>query len=244
MANLSQLKILEATDGFLCVDKPAGIPFSSVVKAVKRKFNLVKLGHGGSLEAMASGLLVLLVNDASRYSADIMGADRAWTGTMRLGVATDTHDIHGRVLSETTVSQLPSPERLDEAAREFRGDIFQTESRFSSIRKEMSASYEIADTGEHKPFLSHVYRFEPAADETPGAPARVRFSLEGTKGVIVRTLADGFGKALGCGAALETLTRTRVGRFDLESAIPFDRLMQTDLNSLPSLVMPLSAMRA
>ena len=74
MANLAQLKVLEGLDGVLLVDKPAGIAFASVVKAVKRRFNLIKVGHGGSLDAMASGLLVLLINDANRQVGDVMGA--------------------------------------------------------------------------------------------------------------------------------------------------------------------------
>ena len=92
MANLTQLKMLEGLDGFLLVDKPVGIAFSTVVKTVKRKFNLVKVGHGGSLDAMASGLLILLLNDANKFVDRVMGADRAYTGTMKFGATTDTGD--------------------------------------------------------------------------------------------------------------------------------------------------------
>ncbi|MBR2487544.1 MAG: hypothetical protein IKB52_00295, partial [Kiritimatiellae bacterium] len=77
MANLTQLGMLEKLDGFLLVDKPEGIQFSTVVKTVKRKFNLPKVGHGGSLDAMASGLMVLLLNDANKFADRVMGADRA-----------------------------------------------------------------------------------------------------------------------------------------------------------------------
>ena len=101
MANLTQLRMLEELDGFVLVDKPVGIAFATVVKTIKRKFNLVKVGHGGSLDAAASGLFVVLINGANRYVNDVMGADRTYTGTMRLGVATNTHDIQGQVLSES-----------------------------------------------------------------------------------------------------------------------------------------------
>ncbi|MBO5647765.1 MAG: hypothetical protein J6S30_03260, partial [Kiritimatiellae bacterium] len=94
MANLTQLKILEELNGLLLVDKPAGIAFSTVIKTVKRKFNLVKVGHGGSLDTASSGLMILLLNDANRYVGEIMGADRFYKGTMRLGMATNTHDSH------------------------------------------------------------------------------------------------------------------------------------------------------
>jgi len=236
MANLTTLRVLEGLNGFLLVDKPSGIAFSSVVKTVKRKFNLVKVGHGGSLDALASGLLVLLLNDANRFTGDVMGADRSWEGTMRLGLKTNTGDIHGEPAGGDA-SKIPPPERIESVLPEFRGDIFQTESRWCSIRKEGSAAYEIADTGEHKPFMAHVYRFDV---RQPVSDARLGFSVKGTKGLIVRTLVGDFGDALGCGAALESLRRVAVGRFAVEDAIRFDRLLETDITDFAPLVKPVS----
>ena len=151
MANLTQLRMLEELDGLLLVDKPAGIAFSSVVKTVKRKFNLVKVGHGGSLDAMASGLFVVLLGSANKFAGDIMGADRSYTGTMKFGETTDTGDRYGR--------PIPLPGRVMKP-EEAKGDLFQTEPRFCAVRREGSAQYDIADTGEHTQFLAHVYRFE------------------------------------------------------------------------------------
>ncbi len=237
MANLTQLRMLENLDGFLLVDKPAGIAFSTVVKTVKRKFNLVKVGHGGSLDAAASGLLVLLVNDANKFTADVMGADRVYEGRMRLGVKSDTHDIQGRVLEEKALTGDEETKLRDAAfMKEFKGDIFQTESRFCSVRKEGSAAYEVADTGEHSPFMSHVYRFETTLFEAPSAS----FTLSCTKGLIVRTLVNDIGEALGCGAALESLRRIKTGRFCVDDAIAFDKLLETDIGDFRSCVMPLS----
>jgi tRNA pseudouridine55 synthase len=133
--------MLEDLDGFLLVDKPAGIAFSTVVKTVKRKFNLVKVGHGGSLDTSASGLLVLLINDANKFVDGVMGADRVHTGVMRLGRRTDTHDIYGRSLGDD-VSAMPSREEFDKALGEFRGDIFQTEPRFCSVRRAAAPAVE------------------------------------------------------------------------------------------------------
>lgn len=233
MANLIQLKMLEELDGFLLVDKPAGIAFSTVVKAVKRKFNLVKVGHGGSLDAMASGLFILLLRDANKFVADVMGADRAYSGTMRLGLKTNTHDVHGATLAEAPVGAVDFAKVLPE----FKGDIFQTEPRFCSVRKEGSAGYEIADTGEHAQFLAHVYRFTLPAD---AAVNPVPFEVSGTKSLLVRTLVNDFGEALGCGAALESLRRVRVGKFKVEDAVPFDRLLETEAGDFAALVTPLS----
>ena len=216
MANLTQLKMLEDLDGFLLVDKPEGISFSTVVKTVKRKFNLVKVGHGGSLDTMASGLLVLLLNDANKFVNDVMGADRAYTGTLRLGATTDTGDIHGR--------PVPPPETVPPLS-EFKGDIFQTEPRFCSVRKDGAADYEIADTGEHGQFLTHVYRLTLDGNA---------FELVASKNLIVRALAHDMG------ASLESLRRTKIGRFSVEQAIPFARLLETELKDFPACVMPLS----
>ena len=218
MANLTQLKMLEDLNGFLLVDKPAGIAFSTVVKTVKRKFNLVKVGHGGSLDAQASGLFILLIGDANKFVGDVMGADREYVGTLKLGETTDTGDAWGR--------PIPLPSRLA-TLDDLRGDVFQVEPKFCAIRKEGTAEYEIVDTGEHKQFLAHVYRFDVKDD---GA-----FELKASKGVIVRALAQDMG------ATLTALRRTKIGKFDVSDAIPFDKLLETEMKDFASCVMPLGA---
>ena len=222
MANLTQLKMLEGLDGFLLVDKPSGIAFSTVVKTVKRKFNLVKVGHGGSLDTMASGLLILLLNDANKFVDRVMGADRAYTGTLKFGETTDTGDRYGR--------PVPQPERVM-APGKAKGDIFQVEPRFCAVRREGSAEYEVVDTGEHGQFLAHVYRFE-VGGEADGKGAE--FKLLASKGVIVRALAQDLG------ATLTSLRRTAIGRFDVADAVSFDRLLETETKDFASCVMPLS----
>lgn len=217
MANLTQLKMLEDLNGFLLVDKPAGIAFSTVVKTVKRKFNLVKVGHGGSLDAQASGLFILLIGDANKFVGDVMGADREYVGTLKLGETTDTGDAWGR--------PIPLPSRLA-TLDDLRGDVFQVEPKFCAIRKEGTAEYEVVDTGEHKQFLAHVYRFDVKDD---GA-----FELKASKGVIVRALAQDMG------ATLMSLRRTKIGKFDVADAIPFDKLLETAMKDFASVVMPLS----
>ena len=217
MANLTQLKMLEGLDGFLLVDKPVGIAFSTVVKTVKRKFNLVKVGHGGSLDAQASGLFILLIGDANKFVGDVMGADREYTGTLKMGETTDTGDAWGR--------PIPLPPRLA-TLDDLKGDVFQVEPKFCAIRKEGTAEYEVVDTGEHQQFLAHVYRFDVKDD---GA-----FELKASKGVIVRALAQDMG------ATLTSLRRTKIGKFDVADAIPFDKLLATEMKDFASLTLPLS----
>ena len=217
MANLTQLKMLEGLDGFLLVDKPVGIAFSTVVKTVKRKFNLVKVGHGGSLDAQASGLFILLIGDANKFVGDVMGADREYTGTLKRGETTDTGDAWGR--------PVPLSARLA-TLDDLKGDVFQVEPKFCAIRKEGTAEYEVVDTGEHKQFLAHVYRFNVQDD---GA-----FELKASKGVIVRALAQDMG------ATLMSLRRTKIGKFDVKDAVPFDKLLTIEMKDFASCVMPLS----
>lgn len=254
MANMLQLKMLEDLDGFLLVDKPVGISFSTVVKTVKRKFGLVKVGHGGSIDAQASGLLVLALGSANKFTDRVMGGDRAYEGTIRFGMRTDTGDVLGRPVGETSAVAAVDAGKLEAALPEFRGDVFQVEPQFCTIRKEGTAAYEIADTGEHKPFLAHVYRFDVAADGTeavpPGAsaadgtvavpPGVARFTLRASKGIIPRALVRDLGDALGCGAALESVRRTAVGCFDVRDAVPFDRLLETGQGGFPALVKPIA----
>ncbi len=217
MANLTQLKMLEDLDGFLLVDKPVGISFATVVKAVKRKFNLVKVGHGGSLDAQASGLFILLIGDANKFVGDVMGADREYTGTLKRGETTDTGDAWGRPIA--------LPARLV-TVDDLKGDVFQIEPQFCAIRKEGTAEYEVVDTGEHKQFLAHVYRFDVKDDGS--------FALKASKGVIVRALTQDMG------ATLTSLRRVKIGKFDVADAIGFDRLLETEMKDFASCVMPLS----
>ena len=228
MANLVQLKMLENLDGFLLVDKPAGIAFSSVVKSVKRKFNLVKVGHGGSLDAMASGLFILLIGDANKFVERVMGADREYEGTLDFTRRTNTGDLHGAELGERG-GATPDFAAL---AKELKGDVFQAEPRFAAIRKEGVAEYEIVDTGEHGQFMAHVYRL---VFDAAGGAAEVKFACAVTKQFLPRAMA------VEAGATLISLRRTKIGKFDVRDAVPFSKLLETEASDFAGLVTPLKS---
>lgn len=220
MANLVQLRMMEKLDGVLLVDKPEGMQFSTVLKTLKRKFSLVKVGHGGSLDTMASGLFVLLVGSANKFTDVLMNADRAYEGVLVRGRSTDTGDIHGRPVDPPLCPATPL---------ELRGDVFQTEPRFCSVRRELSAGYDVVDTGEHKRFLAHVYRFDV---EEPSPSGESPFSLVASKGVIVRSLAAEMG------AVLSSLRRTRVGKLDVADAVAFSKLLEMNPGEFSACVIP------
>lgn len=230
MANLTQLKILEGLDGFLLVDKPVNIPFASVIKTVKRMFGLVKVGHGGSLDAQSSGLMVLLIGDANKFTDQVMGGDREYEGTLDFSYVTNTGDSQGvKSKSKTEVEQR----NMD--LSQFKGDVFQTEPKFAAIRKEGTAEYEVVDTGEHKQFLGHVYKIEVRRKSEEVRSAEYDFYLKATKNVLPRALA------LDMGATLTSLRRVRQWKFELKDAVPFDKILNTSPADFASLVLPVGA---
>ena len=230
MANLTQLKILEGLDGFLLVDKPVNIPFASVIKTVKRMFGLVKVGHGGSLDAQSSGLMVLLIGDANKFTDQVMGGDREYEGTLDFSYVTNTGDAQG----EESKSKVEVEQRNIDLSQ-FKGDIFQTEPKFAAIRKEGTAEYEVVDTGEHKQFLGHVYKIEVRSKSDEVRSAEYDFYLKATKNVLPRALA------LDMGATLTSLRRVKQWKFELKDAVPFDRILNTSPADFASLVLPISA---
>ena len=160
------------------------------------------------------------------------------TGTLKRGETTDTGDAWGRIQSPANGTSLnedlssehrsigaSDQERIDQLFGSFRGDVFQTEPRYCAIRKEGTAEYEVVDTGEHQQFLAHVYRFDVKDD---GA-----FELKASKGVIVRALAQDMG------ATLTSLRRTKIGKFDVKDAVPFDKLLTIEMKDFASCVMPI-----
>ena len=238
MANLDSIARLAELDGVLLVDKPTNISSHDVVKAVKQDVNLVKVGHGGTLDPNATGLLVLLVGDATRLSADLMGRDRTYCGVIRLGRTTNTFDREGETVAEKPFDGV-TRERFDEVVRkDFLGDSFQKPPAFSVIKMPAHPTYDIvrtAEESERTEHLVHVYRLAV----TDFAPPRVAFEVSCTKGTVPRVLIHDLGQTLGCGASLDELRRTRCGKFSLDDAIGFMDLLKLDAPGFRSRVIPM-----
>jgi len=224
-------------DGVLLVDKPKTWTSHDVVAKVRGHFRFKKVGHCGTLDPMATGLLVLVLGRATRLSERLMGDDKAYEGALLLGTTTDTGDCDGQPLETRPVPPLTA-EQLLAAMAKFKGDIYQTPPMVSAIKHEGKPLYKLARKGievEREPRLIHIYDFRLLKF----APPRVEFRLACSKGTYVRTLAADIGKALGCGAHLAELRRTASGRFKIEDAHPLDEILAQPREKLTQWILPM-----
>jgi len=224
-------------DGVLLVDKPAGPTSHDVVAAVRRRTRIRKVGHGGTLDPQATGLLILLLGRGTKLSEEFLTLDKAYEGTMRLGVATDSHDAQGQVVAEADPSGI-TREQVESALLEHRGDLYQTPPMVSAVKVDGVPLYKRARKGQtvaRKPRLIHVYEFRL----TDFSPPDARFVIRCTKGTYVRTLCADIGDALGCGAHLTVLRRTQCGEFSVEDAMPLDDILALDPEGLQDRVLPM-----
>lgn len=226
-------------DGILLVDKPAGPTSHDVVDRIRRHFRFKKVGHGGTLDPAATGLLVILLGRGTRLSARFMSSDKTYEGVMKLGASTDSHDADGQVLREADPSGV-TREKLEQEMAGFRGDMYQTPPMVSAVKVAGVPLYKLARKGEdveRKPRLIHIYEFR-LLDFTP---PRASFVLRCTKGTYVRTLCHDIGERLGVGAHLERLRRTESAGYTIDRAIPLDTLLQRETLQLMDLVIPMHA---
>jgi tRNA pseudouridine55 synthase len=227
-------------DGVLLVDKPAGPTSHDVVAHIRRHFNLRKVGHGGTLDPAASGLLVLLIGKATTLSNRFMSSDKVYEGTLRLGIATNTQDAEGEVLQERDASGI-TREQLEAAMAGFRGDMYQTPPMVSAVKINGVPLYKLARQGdevERQPRFIHVYEFTLLEFTPPSAFFRLRC----TKGTYVRTICHDVGERLGVGAHLSQLRRTRSGEFGIGQATPFEHLLSLAPLDLLNVAIPLHAL--
>lgn len=228
-------------DGILLVDKPAGCTSADVVRVVKRRHKPKSLGHLGTLDPMATGLLPLAVNGGTRI-AQFLGAEhKAYEGRIRLGVETDTLDVTGAVLAEEALPEL-SAAQITEAADRFVGASEQVPPMYSAVKKDGRRLYELAREGkevEREARPIHIERFEVRPTETPG---ELEFEVRCSKGTYVRVLAVDFARSLGARAALASLRRTEFGAFRIEEATSLDEIERRNRGELP-LLEPRAALR-
>jgi len=204
--------------GLLLVDKPVGVTSHDVVAAVRKLIRPLKVGHTGTLDPLASGLLILCVGEATKIAGFIESSDKLYRAGALFGVRTDTQDVEGEIIAEQSAENLSS-ERIRETARSFVGKIRQTPPAYSAIKVGGVRAYKRARRGEKfhiEPRTVEIKRLEIESVQPP----RVSFLVECSKGTYIRALCSDLGDALGVGGCLESLRRLAIGRFEAAAATP------------------------
>jgi len=226
----------DSLDGAILIDKPAGPTSHDVVDAVRRNFGLKKVGHCGTLDPAATGLLVLVLGRGTKLSEKLMSDDKVYEGSAKFGETTDSYDADGEL-----VSSLPVPpmtlEELNQAAAAFQGDQMQMPPMVSAVKIKGVPLYKMARKGlevERKPRLIHVYSFRFTSYAEPLG----WFRIACTKGTYVRALVHELGLNTGPGAHLASLRRVLSGKFDVKDAIPFEDALKLSPADLEKRVLP------
>jgi len=217
---------LDMRDGLLLIDKEPGLTSHDVVQRVRRVLKQKKIGHCGTLDPDATGLLLLTLGNATRLTRFLIRAPKVYEGVVQLGSATDTYDASGRVVSQAPAEAVAAltREAVAEAMRGFEGTIEQKAPPYSAKKVQGVKYYELARKGEEVPEEAKevtVYELSPLGELEHG---RLRFRLACSSGTYARGLAHDLGAVLGVGGHLAELRRTRIGSFQVEQAVTFGRL--------------------
>jgi tRNA pseudouridine55 synthase len=224
-------------DGVLLVDKAAGMTSHDVVALVRRRLQIQKVGHCGTLDPLATGLLLLTLGRGTKIQDLLMAEDKEYSGTMMLGAKTSTQDKDGEVIERREVPPLEE-KTIRAAFEKFRGDFYQTPPMVSAIKQAGVPLYKLARQGktvEREPRLVHIYRYSIDRVTLP----EIDFTVVCSKGFYVRTYAHDIGAELGCGAHLYSLRRVKSGRFDVASAITVDEIKNAEPSEIATRVLSL-----
>lgn len=216
-------------DGILLVDKPSGITSHDIVDAIRKKFAFKKVGHAGTLDPMATGLLVVLIGKATKKSKNFTDDDKTYKATLVLGITTDTGDADGKILKEG----LPDidPEKISEVLQRFKGEIEQIPPMFSAKKHKGKKLYEYARRGieiKREPRKVIIKKLEVLDMKNSELSLEVCCS----KGTYIRQLAIDIGASLGSGAHISQLRRIKSGNFCVEESIKFDELNKATIESI------------
>jgi tRNA pseudouridine55 synthase len=207
-----------------------------VVDAIRRRFQIKKVGHCGTLDPNATGLLIIVLGRGTKLSEKLMGDDKVYEGAIKFGETTDSYDCDGELTGSLPVMPI-TLDQLNEEAAKFVGDLMQVPPMVSAIKVKGVPLYKMARKGieiEREPRLVHIYNFRFTSYELPlGA-----FKIACTKGTYVRSIAHDLGQKLGCGAHLATLRRSVSGKFDVADAMPLNAVLNLTTAELEKRVIP------
>jgi tRNA pseudouridine55 synthase len=223
-------------DGAILIDKPAGPTSHDVVDAIRRRFQIKKVGHCGTLDPNATGLLIIVLGRGTKLSDRLMGEDKVYEGTIKFGETTNSYDADGEILETKIVPPL-TLEQLNEEAAKFIGDQMQMPPMVSAIKMNGVPLYKLARKGievVREPRLIHIYNFRFTNYSAPLG----EFRIACTKGTYIRSVAHDLGQKLGCGAHLATLRRSESGKFSVADALTLDAILKLTTAELEKRVMP------
>ena len=212
-------------NGIVIVDKPQGWTSQDVTARLRRVFNTRRIGHGGTLDPMATGVLPVFVGRATRGVEFFEHAEKVYETVLKPGITTDTEDITGTVLTEQDA--FITGEMLEEVLAKFRGDIMQVPPMYSALKVNGQKLYDLARKGkevERQPRPITIHELTLLGMEAEGIRLRVRCS----KGTYIRTLCKDIGQALGCGGCMAALRRVAAGEYTAEEAVPLQVLLETE----------------
>jgi len=212
-------------DGIVIVDKPEGWTSQDVVSKLRGVLKTRRIGHGGTLDPMATGVLPVFVGRATRGVEFFEHAEKTYETVLRLGLTTDTEDITGTVLSEQDA--FVTGQQLEEVLTKFRGDIMQVPPMYSAIKVNGQKLYDLARKGrevERQPRPVTIHELTLLGMEAEGIRLRVRCS----KGTYIRTLCKDIGQALGCGGCMAQLRRVQAGEYTIENSVPLQTLIESE----------------
>ena len=216
------MSLTATPDGVLLVDKATGMTSHDVVAIVRRRLQIKKVGHCGTLDPIATGLLLLTLGRGTKIQDLLMSEDKEYAGTLVLGISTDTQDRAGAIVGERPVPPLDDA-TVQSAFEKYTGDFYQLPPMVSAIKQAGVPLYKLARQGkvvEREPRLVHVYRYSIDRIASP----EIDFSVVCSKGFYVRTYVHDIGETIGCGAHLKDLRRLKSGRFSVEGAITVEEL--------------------
>ncbi len=206
------------------IDKPEGWTSFDVVNKLRRMTGVKKVGHAGTLDPFATGILLVCFASATKQVNELMALEKEYQGTFELGVETDSHDVTGKIIAQQPVPEF-SREQIEQAVRRYVGEIMQTPPMFSALKRGGKRLYKLARQGEQielEPRQVTIYAFDVLEVALP----EIRFRVTCSRGTYVRALARDLGKDLGCGAFLKTLCRTRVGEYSINSALSIQQFAE------------------
>ena len=227
----------EQLDGVLLIDKAPGMTSHDVVAITRRCLGTKKVGHCGTLDPLATGLLIIVIGRGTKIQDLLMAEDKEYVGAMRLGVTTDSQDADGKIVETRPVPEF-TREQIDAAFAKFHGDFYQMPPMVSAIKKEGVPLYKLARQGktvEREPRFVHVYAHEILGVRLP----HIDFRVVCSKGFYVRTYAFDIGHELGCGAHLQSLRRTKSGKFTVEGAVTVEDLKTKPATEIAARVLSL-----